>query len=68
MPRVLNMPVYTEFCRKLRSYMFDRVLSILRVLDMLGLEYKRVVHMPRLYGVLCKLYFKDSWYLECLEF
>ena len=42
------------------SYMFDRVLSILRILNMLGLEYTRAVNMPRLLRVPCKLYFKDS--------
>ena len=52
----------------LPSYMFDRVLSITRVLKMLELEYTRVVNMPRLHMVMCKLYFKDSRYSECLEF
>ena len=42
--------------------------SIPRVLDMLGFEYTRVVNMPKLHMVLCKLYFKDSRYLECFEF
>ena len=50
------------------SYMFDRVLSILSVLIMLGLEDTRAVNMPMLHMVLCKLHFKDSWYFECLEF
>ena len=39
------------------SYMFDRVLSIPRILRMLGLEYTRIVNMPRLHRVLHELYF-----------
>ena len=39
-----------------------------RVRNMLGLEYTRVVNMSRLHRVLCKMYFKDSRYLECLKF
>ena len=31
-------------------------------------EYTRVVNISRLQRVLSKLYFKDSRYLECLEF
>ena len=50
------------------SYMFDRFLSIPWSLIMPGLEYTRVVTMPRLHMFLCKLYFKDSQYFECLEF
>ena len=50
------------------SYMFDRVLSILPVLIMLGLEDTRALNLPMLHMVLCKLHFKDSWYFECLEF
>ena len=50
------------------SYMFDRALSIPRVINMLGHENTRVVNMTRLHSVLCKLYFKDSRYFECLEF
>ena len=46
---------------------FDRVLSIHRVLNMLVLEYTRIVNMPSLHRVLCKLYFKDSRYLKCLQ-
>ena len=42
-------------------YMFDRALN------MLELEFARVVNMPRLHTVLCKLYFKDSQHFECLE-
>ena len=49
-------------------YMFDRFLSISWALNMLELEYTRVVNIPRLHTVLCKLYFKDSQYFECLEF
>ena len=33
--------------------MFDRVLIIPRVLNMLGLEFAWVVNMPRLHWVLC---------------
>ena len=32
------------------------------------LKYTRVVSMPRLHRVLCKLYFKDSRYLKWIEF
>ena len=42
------------------SYMFDRVLSIARILSMLGLEYTRVVNMPRLHRFLRELHLKDS--------
>ena len=42
------------------SYMFDRVSSIPRILKMLGFEYTRVVNVPRLQRILCKLCFKDS--------
>ena len=38
------------------------------VFTVIGLEYTRVVSMSRLQGVLCKLYFKDSHYLEYVEF
>ena len=50
------------------SYMFDRVLRIPWVLNMLGLECTQVVNMAMVHRVLCKLYFKDSQYPECLEF
>ena len=33
-----------------------------------GFEYTRFVNMTRLMRVQCKLYLKDSWYFECLEF
>ena len=39
------------------SYMSGRVLSIPRVPNMLGLEYARVVNMPRLHRVMYKLHF-----------
>ena len=42
------------------SYTFDRVSSIPRILKMLGFEYTRVVNVPRLQRILCKLCFKDS--------
>ena len=50
------------------SYMFGMVLNIPQILNMLGLEYAKVVNKPRLHGVLCKLCFKDSQYFEFLEF
>ena len=37
------------------SYMFDRFLSIPLALSILELEYARVVNIPRLHMVLCKL-------------
>ena len=49
------------------SYMFDRVWRIPRIINMLGLEYTRVVNLTRLHRVHCKLYFKDSRYFEWLE-
>ena len=49
------------------SYMFDRFLSMLLALNMRELHYTRVVNMPRLHMVLCKLYFKDSSHSKCLE-
>ena len=48
--------------------MFDRALSIPRVLSMLQLEHARIVNMPRLHGALCKLYFKDSLYFIVLSY
>ena len=48
-------------------WMFDRVLSIPRILNILEFEYTRVMNVRRLHKVLCKLYLKDSRYLECLE-
>ena len=48
--------------------MFDRVLGIPRIINMLGLEYTGIVNMTRLERVQCKLYFKYSRYFECLEF
>ena len=44
------------------SYIFNRFLSIPWALSMLRFKYTRVVNMPRLLIVLCKLYFKDSQY------
>ena len=55
---------YTGLCRKQPIINFKRVLGIPRVLNMLRLEYARVANMPRLHRVLCKLYFKDSCYLN----
>ena len=42
------------------SYIFDWFLSIPWALNVLRLEYTRIVNMPRLHMVLCRLYFKDS--------
>ena len=47
-------------------YMFDRFLSIPWALNMIEVEYKRIVNMPRF--CLCELYFKDSQYFEYLDF
>ena len=47
--------------------MFDSVLSVPRVLNMLGLKDTRAVNMTMLHMVLCELYFKDSCYFECVE-
>ena len=47
--------------------MFGRVLSIPRILSMLGLEYTRVVNIPRFHKVLCKLYFKLHGILNVLR-
>ena len=47
--------------------MFDWVLSIPRVLNMLRLEYARAANMLRLHRLLCKLYFKNSRYLNVLN-
>ena len=46
--------------------MFDRGLIIHWAFNLPGLEYTRVVNMPRLH--MGKLYFKGSQYLEYLEF
>ena len=62
------------FCKKWNILYVDRVLSIPRILTMLGLEYTRVVNMPRLCKVLRELYLKDSrlfwmsWVLKMLRF
>ena len=48
--------------------MFGRFQIIHWALNVPGLEYTRVVYMPRLHMVLRKQYFKDSQYFECLEF
>ena len=55
------MPVLHKVLQKTANH-------IRRVLNMLGLEYTGIVNMSRLHRVLCKLHFKDSQYLECLEF
>ena len=48
------------------SYMFDRVLSIPRVLIMVRLEYARVANISWLHRIRCKLYLKSSRYWECI--
>ena len=61
-------------CNKWNILYVDRGLSIPRILTMLGLEYTRVVNMPRLRRVLRELYLKDSrlfwmsWVLKMLRF
>ena len=50
----------TGFSRKQKPIMFDRFLSIPWALNLPGLEYTRVMIIPRLHMVLRKLYFKDS--------
>ena len=60
MPRGLNMTVTQSSIENGPSYPL--------VFTVIGLEYTRVVSMSRLQDVLCKLYFKDSHYLECVEF
>ena len=47
--------------------MFDRVLSIPQILNMLGLEYTWVVNIARLHKVLCKLHFKIHGILNALS-
>ena len=62
------------FCNKWNILYVDRVLSIPWILTMLGLEYTRVVNMPRLRRVLRELYLIDSrlfwtsWVLKMLRF
>ena len=51
--------IFVENVENVPSYMFDRVLSVPRVINMLGLEYTKFMNMARLHQVLCKLYFKD---------
>ena len=48
--------------------MCDEFLSIPWASNMLGLEYTRVYQGHEYAQALCKLYFKDSQYFECLEF
>ena len=63
-----NTNVTQAFVESSPSYMLGRFLSIPWALNLPGLEYTRVLSMPRLHMVLRKLYFKDSQYFECLEF
>ena len=62
------------FYNKWNILYVDRVLSIPWIFTMLGLEYTRVVNMPRLRRVLRELYLKDSrlfwmsWVLKMLRF
>ena len=51
------MPVLHRVSVGNGTCMFDRVLSISRILTMLGLKYTRVVNISRLNRA---LYFKDS--------
>ena len=60
MPRVLNISVLHRVPQTADH--------ILWVLNMLGLEYARVVNLSRLHKVLCILHFKGLQCLECLEF
>ena len=57
MPRVQNISVLHRVPSKTANH-------IPQFLNMLGLEY---MNMSRLRRVLCKLFFKDSPYLECLS-
>ena len=50
------------------SYVIELFLSIPWALNLPGLEYARVVNVPKLHMVLCKLFFKDSQYFEFYEF
>ena len=59
---------YIGSVENIPSYMFDRFLSIPSTLSLPGHEFTRVVNMPRLDMVLHKLYCKDSYYFEYLEF
>ena len=59
---------YIGSVENIPSYMFDRFLSIPSILSLPGHEFTRVVNMPRLDMVLHKLYCKDSYYFEYLEF
>ena len=68
MPRVVKISVTQGSVVNSPSYMFDRFLSIPWALNLPGLEYTRVVNIPRLHMVLHKLYLKGSHCFECLEF
>ena len=62
MPRVLDVSVFHRVLQKTAHH-------ILWVLNMLGLEYARVVNLSSYTGFfLYKLYFKDLRCIECLEF
>ena len=50
-----------------RSYMFDRVLRIPRVINVLGLEFTRVVNMTRLQKAQCKFILKIHGILNLLN-
>ena len=50
------------------SYIFVRFLSILWALNMLGLKYTRFANKPRLYMILCKVYFKILSIFKVLSF
>ena len=68
---VVNMPVLHKISvENAASYMFNRFLSIPRILSMLGLEFTMAVSFTITnakvtqvlcgYAGFCKLYFKDS--------
>ena len=52
-----NTSVTRGFVENSPSYMFDRFLIIHWDLNLPGLEYTRVVNMPRLHMFPCKMYF-----------
>ena len=50
------------------SYIFDRILSNPRILRILGLEYIRVLNIPKLRRALREPYLKIHGYFERFEF
>ena len=57
-----NIGVTQDSVENSPSYMFDRFLSIPWTLNLPGLEYTRVVNMPRLHMFPCKMYFTFYWF------